>query len=56
MLHITAEPLLPELMSLERRSIERIGRPLHAREVYGVPRRQAADPRTGKIGYLELSA
>ena len=51
MLHNTAEPLLHELLALERRSIDRAGRPLHAREVYDFleGKRQAA---SDKIGYL----
>jgi len=51
MLHKTAEPLLAELQALERRSIDRTGRPLHAREVYDFleAKRQSAG---GKIGYL----
>ncbi len=51
MLHKTAEPLLAELQALERRSIDRSGRPLHAREVYAdlEQRREAAK---GHIGYL----
>jgi hypothetical protein len=51
MLHKTAEPLLAELQALERRSIDRTGRPLHAREVndFLEAKRQAAN---GEIGYL----
>ncbi|MCZ7594676.1 MAG: YiiX/YebB-like N1pC/P60 family cysteine hydrolase [Hyphomicrobium sp.] len=51
MLHKTAEPLLAELQALERRSIDRTGRPLHAREVndFLEGKRQAAN---GEIGYL----
>jgi hypothetical protein len=51
MLHRTAEPLLAELQALERRSIDRTGRPLHAREVYDFleGKRQASN---GEIGYL----
>jgi hypothetical protein len=51
MLHRTAEPLLAELQQLERRSIDRSGRPLHAREVYDFleAKRQASN---GEIGYL----
>jgi len=51
MLHKTAEPLLAELQALERRSIDRSGRPLHAREVYDFleAKRQASG---GEIGYL----
>jgi hypothetical protein len=51
MLHKTAEPLLAELQGLERRSIDRTGRPLHAREVYEFLEtvRQRSN---GKIGYL----
>jgi hypothetical protein len=51
MLHRTAEPLLAELQALERRSIDRTGRPLHAREVYDFleGKRQASN---GQIGYL----
>ena len=55
MLHRTAEPLLADLMALERHSVERKGRPLHAREVfeYLEQRRQAS---AGRIGYLGLSS
>ena len=51
MLHRTAEPLLAELQAMERRSIDRTGRPLHAREVYEFleGKRQASN---GQIGYL----
>lgn len=51
MLHKTAEPLLAELQGLERRSIDRTGRPLHAREVYEFleTTRQGSQ---GQIGYL----
>jgi len=51
MLHRTAEPLLAELQAMERRSIDRTGRPLHAREVYDFleGKRQASN---GEIGYL----
>ena len=51
MLHRTAEPLLAELQAMERRSIDRTGRPLHAREVYDFleAKRQASN---GEIGYL----
>jgi hypothetical protein len=51
MLHKTAEPLLAELQAHERRSIDRTGRPLHAREIYEIleARRQASN---GEIGYL----
>ncbi len=51
MLHRTAEPLLAELQQLERRSIDRSGRPMHAREVYDFleAKRQASN---GEIGYL----
>jgi hypothetical protein len=43
--------LLTELLALERRSIDRSGHPLHAREVYDFleTQRQASN---GKIGYL----
>ena len=53
MLQFTAEPLLKDLMALERHCVERKGRPLHAREVYEhlEARRQALGH---KIGYLEL--
>jgi hypothetical protein len=54
MLHKTAEPMLAELQDLEQRSIDRHGRPLHAREVFehleGV--RKSAN---GHIGYLIAS-
>ncbi len=55
MLQFTAEPLLKELMALERHSVERKGHPLHARDVleYLEGKRQELG---GKIGYLELSA
>jgi permuted papain-like amidase YaeF/Yiix C92 family enzyme len=55
MLQFTAEPLLQDLMALERHSVERKGRPLHAREVmeHLEAKRQALGH---KIGYLELSA
>lgn len=51
MLHRTAEPLLGELIRLERRSIDRTGRPLHAREVHEFleAKRQESN---GEIGYL----
>jgi len=51
MLHRTAEPLLADLQALERRSIDRTGRPLHAREVneFLEAKRQASN---GAIGYL----
>lgn len=51
MLHRTAEPLLAELMAMERRSIDRSGHPLHAREVYEFleAKRQSSN---GQIGYL----
>jgi hypothetical protein len=51
MLHKTAEPLLAELQSLERRSIDRGGRPMHPRQVYEFleSKREASN---GKIGYL----
>jgi hypothetical protein len=51
MLHRTAEPLLADLMALERNSIERYGRPLHPREVAAyleTVRKQSK----GRIGYL----
>lgn len=51
MLHQTAEPLLTELMKLERASIERHGRPLQQSEVFAFleQRRQELN---GRIGYL----
>ena len=51
MLHKTAEPLLADLMALERHSIDRAARPVHAREVNAFldERRKASD---GKVGYL----
>jgi len=51
MLHRTAEPLLADLQALERRSIDRTGRPLHAREVneFLEAKRRASN---GVIGYL----
>jgi len=51
MLHKTAEPLLAELEALERRSVDRTGHPMHAREVVAhlETRRQEAG---GRIGYL----
>lgn len=51
MLHKTAEPLLGELMALERRSIDRTGRPMHAREVYDFLEAKRRDAN-GEIGYL----
>jgi hypothetical protein len=50
-LHKTAEPLLVDLMSLERANIERFGRPLHAREVFE-RLEQARQKAKGRIGYL----
>ena len=51
MLHRTAEPLLADLIALERASIERYGRPLHPRDVFA--RLEKARQRgKGKIGYL----
>lgn len=51
MLHKTAEPLLAELLALERRSIDRNARPLHARDIYAFleEKRQALGD---KVGYL----
>ncbi len=51
MLHKTAEPLLADLRALEQQSIDRYGRPMHAREVFEHLERvrQAA---MGRIGYL----
>jgi hypothetical protein len=54
MLHKTAEPLLAELQALDRRSIDRTGTPLHAREVYAYLERKRADAN-GKIGYLSAA-
>ena len=55
MLHQTAEPLLVDLLRMERHSIERYGRPLHPREVFehleGVRERSR-----GRIGYLAGSS
>jgi hypothetical protein len=51
MLHKTAEPLLADLMALERSSIERHGRPLHAREVFEHLELKRQGSR-GRIGYL----
>jgi hypothetical protein len=51
MLHKTAEPLLAELQALERASIDRFGRPLHAREVFEHLERMREASR-GRIGYL----
>jgi hypothetical protein len=51
MLHKTAEPLLADLMALERSSIERHGRPLHAREVFEHLETKRQGSR-GRIGYL----
>ena len=55
MLHKTAEPLLTHLQALEQQSIDRRGRPLHAREVFEhlERERQAANER---IGYLVAGA
>jgi hypothetical protein len=54
MLHKTAEPLLADLQALEQQSIDRYGRPLHARQVFEHLERvrQAAN---GRIGYLGTS-
>jgi hypothetical protein len=54
MLHKTAEPLLADLQELEQQSIDRYGRPLHARQVleHLERLRQAAN---GRIGYLGTS-
>ena len=54
MLHKTAEPLLADLQELEQQSIDRYGRPLHARQVFEHLERvrQAAN---GRIGYLGTS-
>lgn len=51
MLHKTAEPLLADLQAMERRSIDRTGRPLHAREVYAYLE-QCREAANGHIGYL----
>jgi hypothetical protein len=51
MLHRTAEPLLADLMALERRSIESHGRPLHPREV-AAHLETVREQSHGRIGYL----
>jgi len=51
MLHQTAEPLLADLMSLERQCIERFGRPLHPREVFEHLENKRQESG-GRIGYL----
>jgi len=51
MLHRTAEPLLADLISLERANIERYERPLHAREVFALLEQVRQDAK-GRIGYL----
>jgi hypothetical protein len=51
MLHRTAEPLLADLMALERNSIERYGRPLHPREVAAYLE-TVREQSKGRIGYL----
>jgi hypothetical protein len=51
MLHKTAEPLLADLMALERQSIERYGRPLHPREV-AAHLEDVREKSKGRIGYL----
>ena len=55
MLQFTAEPLLKELLALERHSVEGRGHPLHARDVfeYLETKRQELG---SKIGYLKVSA
>jgi hypothetical protein len=51
MLHQTAEPLLADLLALERQCIDRYGRPLHAREVFDHLELKRKESR-GRIGYL----
>lgn len=51
MLHRTAEPLLEDLMALERECIASTGRPLHPREVYAHLER-VREGAGGRIGYL----
>lgn len=51
MLHRTAEPLLADLIALERRSIESHGRPLHPREV-AAHLETVREQSHGRIGYL----
>jgi hypothetical protein len=51
MLHKTAEPLLQELLALERRSIAENGRPLHVRDVFQFLEDKRAQSG-GRIGYL----
>ena len=51
MLHKTAEPLLADLQAQERRSVDRTGRPLHARDVYAYLE-QHREAAKGQIGYL----
>jgi len=51
MLHQTAEPLLADLLALERHNIERYGRPLHPREVYEHLELKRQESKR-RIGYL----
>jgi Permuted papain-like amidase enzyme, YaeF/YiiX, C92 family len=51
MLHKTAEPLLQELLALERQSIAQNGRPLHVRDVFEFLEAKRAQSG-GRIGYL----
>lgn len=51
MLHQTAEPLLADLMALERQCIARYGRPLQVGEVFDHLEQKRADAH-GRIGYL----
>jgi hypothetical protein len=51
MLHQTAEPLLADLLTLERNCIDQHGRPLHAREVFDRLELKRQESR-GRIGYL----
>jgi hypothetical protein len=55
MLHKTAEPLLADLLRFERASIERYGRPLHARQIFE-RLEQLHDKAKGRVGYLVAPA
>ena len=53
MLHKTAEPLLEEIMRLDRDNLDRTGRPLHPREVY-IALENIRQRSGDRIGYLVL--
>jgi hypothetical protein len=55
MLHRTAEPLLADLMALERANIERHGRPLHPRAIFARLEKARLNGK-GRIGYLVAPA